>query len=359
MAVSSKLLICTVGTSLLTNTDDRPWSGWTPANRMPLPDAETVDRWMHTADPVKISAETHTLHALEISESDSLYLLHSDTPEGQYCADRLRNLYQPPRCRHVEMTGIGRLGYGADQFAAGLKSLVAVACCLIREGREKGQEILLCATGGFKAEIAYLNLLGALLDIEVVYIHERHRSLVRLPRLPLAWDTEVVNRHADFFAWIDSEPRRSVEVESWLKAAPELRTLIEDDEEGYTYLSPAGDLLYQAAKERLAAGEPPTWPDPDDSRLPSEKNHLSGVCHERPKGWERVVERLCAIAFVQAVRYDPTRYGGGRVHIVDASTGTFGFRYTSGDKTLPLRVETTARGQAQCELVAGYLRRIK
>src|SRR5690606_13143239 len=127
--------------------------------------------------------------ALELSEADALALLHSDTPEGRFCAEGLRALYRA-RCRDVSLEQIGRLGYGAAVFTTGLKSLVDVTLRLVHQGRERGRQALLCATGGFKAEIAFLNLLGALLEIEVAYIHELHRELVRLPRLPLTWDAE-------------------------------------------------------------------------------------------------------------------------------------------------------------------------
>ena len=43
-----RLLICTVGTSLLTNRDDRPWAGW--QRTTPLPDPAAMDRWLTGAD---------------------------------------------------------------------------------------------------------------------------------------------------------------------------------------------------------------------------------------------------------------------------------------------------------------------
>ncbi len=101
---------------------------------------------------------------------------------------------------------MSKLGYGAAAFTSGLKALVDVTLRLVRTARERGREPLLCATGGFKAEIAFLNLLGALLSVEVVYIHELHKELVRLPRLPLTWDANFVLRHEQFFRWIDEAP---------------------------------------------------------------------------------------------------------------------------------------------------------
>ncbi len=353
----SRQIICTVGTSLLTNRDDRPWAGWNPRTPDPLPGAPEVERWLGSADLVKASAETNTLRALELSDADALALLHSDTPEGHFCAEALGVLYRP-RCRDVSLEQIGRLGYGAAVFTTGLKSLVDVTLRLVHRGRERGRQAVLCATGGFKAEIAFLNLLGALLEIEVVYIHELHRELVRLPRLPLAWDPEFVSRHEQFFTWIDEEPRKSSEVESWLQARPELRTLVEDDGDGHTLLTAAGDLLFKAARERLSTGPRASWPQADP-RPPVEKNHVSSTEHHRPVGWERFVVRLCAIDCVNAVRWDAGAHGGPPVKIMDAAHGVIGVRVGDASGELPLRVETTARGQAQSEIVASYLRGLR
>jgi putative CRISPR-associated protein (TIGR02619 family) len=350
----TRQILCTVGTSLLTNRDKRPWSGWNPREKTPLPDETTVTRWLQSASPAEASAETNTLRALELEESDHLAFLHSDTPEGVFCAERLKNYYTS-RCPNVSLRKIQNLGYGADNFTTGLKGLVSLAVKLAGEGEKSGRQPVFCATGGFKAEIAFLNLLGALLEIEVVYIHELHRKLVVLPRLPLAWDHEFVRKHDDFFIWIDEEPRLSQEVESWLKGKPELRSLVEDDGKGHTFLSAAGDLLFKAARARLDTGPRAIWPETVLCQ-PKEKNGVSGVEHHRPEGWESFVNRLCSIDCVEQVRFDTEAYGGSRVKVLDATKGIIGIRFGNTGSELPLRVETTARGDAQSELVAKYLR---
>jgi putative CRISPR-associated protein (TIGR02619 family) len=353
----SRQIICTVGTSLLTNRDDRPWAGWNPRNPDPLPAASVVEGWLKRADPVQASAETNTLRSLDLCESDALALLHSDTDEGLFCAERLGKHYRPC-CGNISLERIGKLGYGAAVFTSGLKALVDVSLRLVRSSRERGRQPVFCASGGFKAEIAFLNLIGALLEIEVVYLHDLHRELVRLPRLPLAWDAEFVSRHEDFFSWIDAEPRRSRDVESRLKGRPELRSLIEEDGEGYACLTAAGDLLFRVARERLQTAPRASWPEADP-RPPGEKDKVSQVEHHRPPGWERFVDRLCRIDCVTLVRYDDAARGGPHVKIIDAAVGVFGVRFGDSGRELFLRVETTARGEEQCELVANYLRTIK
>lgn len=342
---------------MLTNRDDRPWAGWNPRKPDPLPAEADVRAWLRQADPAQASAEINTLRLLDLDTVDALAFLHSDTPEGRFCADCL-GWYYESRCREVNLEKIGKLGYGAALFTSGLKALVDVTLRLVRDGRAQGRQPLLCATGGFKAEIAFLNLMGALMEIEVVYIHELHRDLVRLPRLPLGWNPEFVTLNQDFFTWIDEEPRNSSEVESWLKARPELRALVEDGNDGHTYLTAAGDMLYKVSRERLGIAPRAVWPKADP-RPPAEKNRVSREEHHRPPGWERFVDRLCAIDCVSLVRYDAAVHGGPRVRVLDSTAGVIGVCFGDRQEELALRVETTAADEAQAELVAGYLRHLK
>jgi len=346
----NRRIICTVGTSLLTNPD-RPWAGW--KRNQPLPQIDEIVTWLATADPRKASAETNTLSHLEVDEGDILAFLHSDTPEGRLCGEALAQYYER-RVGSASTYPIEQLGYGAKPFTRGLKGLVNCVLKHWQEANKLGQRPILAATGGFKAEIAMLNLLGALLSVEVVYLHELHGELVRLPRLPLSWDEEFVLNHESFFHWIDEEPRRSEEVEERLKAAPELRFLVEDDDEGHTMLSAAGDLLFKAAKERRAMGPRAEWPDADP-RPPDEKNKVSEVPHHRPEGWERYVDRLCRIDCVSLVRVDPGATHSQKVRVLDPDKGILAVRYEKSGSALSLVVETTARGSAQCELVKAYI----
>jgi putative CRISPR-associated protein (TIGR02619 family) len=350
-----RLLICSVGTSLLTGRN-RPWK-WSPDAQ--LPDLGVVEAWLKDADPVEASAETNTLSRLEIGKSDRICFLHSDTPEGKYCAERLAAHYAE-MVRSVSLKGITQLGYGAKGFSRGLKSLIDIVCQLIHEAHRQGahEQAILCATGGFKAEIAYLNLLGALLQVEVVYIHELHRELVILPRLPLTWDTDFAMRNRAFFEWIEAEPRNAVEVESWLKQEPLLRELVEPGDDGCLYLSPAGLLLYRAAQERTGAAPSVLWP-PDSPMLPEKKLTFENAPHKRPRGWEHYINRLCAIPCVTQVGYAETMHTGERVQILDAERGEIGVRFGVPGDSLPIRVKTTACGLEQTRLVAEYIRKLK
>jgi hypothetical protein len=100
------------------------------------------------------------------------------------------------------------------------------------------------------------------------------------------------------------------------------------------------------------------WPEADP-RPPGEKNQVSSTEHHRPSGWEGFVGRLGVIDCVTAVRYDAGARGGPQVKIMDGVNGGIGVRFGEPGSEFPLRIDTTARGEAQTELVASYQRGLR
>ena len=83
----------------------------------------------------------------------------------------------------------------------------------------------------------------------------------------------------------------------------------------------------------------------------SDFHQQSGEEHHRPKGWRNFVSRLCAIDCVSQVSYDTAAFGGEVVKVIDGASGVITVRYSKSDEELPLRIETSARGIEQTELV--------
>ena len=65
--------------------------------------------------------------------------------------------------------------------------------------------------------------------------------------------------------------------------------------------------------------------------------------------------RLCEIDCVCRVRYDHAARGGTAVKVIDGSGGSIAVRFGPAGNELPLRVETSARGDAQTKLVMDYI----
>lgn len=239
-----RTILVTVGTSVLTNAERA--LGKKPDE---LSDAEIANH-LRISEPEKASAETNSLSKLNLQKGDKIIFLHSDTPEGERCARLLRNHYE---CQYeAEVQRIPDLNYKERRFKMrGLRSLVATIIRLIQKEREQGRDVIINATGGFKAEIAYAVLIGLLFDLPVVYIHEQFRDIIEMPPVPIAWDYSLLVDHDDFFEWIKQDLRTTKEVDKQLRGRPDELRMLLTEEDGYTLLSPTGEAFYQAFKQRV------------------------------------------------------------------------------------------------------------
>ena len=245
-----RTILTTVGTSL-----------WANARRdLKLPHDAPISKHEHDltnylrqTPPEKASAETNSLKRL-LQEGDRIIFIHSDTEEGRLCADALKSFYQ--KNHSVETKGVDRLNYTDSEFKmVGLRSFVTKLIEQIRNEQKASREVIINATGGFKAEIAYATLVGLLFNVPVYYIHEAFQDIIEMPPTPIAWDYSLIDEYEEFFEWIDEQPRKTDEVEQQLERLPErdrIRMLLIDEPDGNTYLSPAGEAFYQAYRMRLA-----------------------------------------------------------------------------------------------------------
>jgi putative CRISPR-associated protein (TIGR02619 family) len=200
------------------------------------------------------SAETNSLqrilHRLQNGES-KLVFLHSQTDEGRLCAEVLQSYYSG-RGFEVECREIQYLNYRESHFKfRGLRSLVNELVNLISSEREKGNTVYINATGGFKAEIAYATLVGILFDVRVYYIHEAFQDIIEMPPVPLDWDYSQLVEHEEALKWFSEDLRPKKEAESVIKTLPQEIRLLLLEEEGYVFLSPAGEAFFKAYLERL------------------------------------------------------------------------------------------------------------
>lgn len=236
----STVILTTVGTSLLLN-----------ARREARVSDEEVLAYLER-DPHAASAETNSLLGIW-QPGDEVVLLHSDTEEGARAADLLRRYWQRKgACRVVRIPG---LAYDAQDFVDyGLKHFVQTLAGEIRKAARAQKEVVVNATGGFKAEIAYATALGLIFKVLVCYIHEKFREVVTLPPSPFGWDSSALLLNEDFFDWIEAEPRKKAWVESRVRALvyePEVRLLLEDTPDGHTMLSPLGQAYLEAFRLEL------------------------------------------------------------------------------------------------------------
>jgi putative CRISPR-associated protein (TIGR02619 family) len=249
-----RTILITTGTSLLTNARRD-----LKLDREPT-DQELANYLAHTP-PDKASAETNSLHRL-LQADDHLVLICSQTPEGNLCARALKSHYQNQGVE-ADTKEIIDLNYKETRFKMrGLRSLVSTFCDLIRRERQLGRQVLINATGGFKAEIAYAVVVGLLFNVPVYYIHEAFRDIIEMPPTPISWDYSLIATHESFFQWLNEELRPTPEVDKRLRALPQEIRFLLTEEDGYTFLSPAGEAFYEAYQWRSQQPAVKTSPAP-------------------------------------------------------------------------------------------------
>jgi hypothetical protein len=140
----------------------------------------------------------------------------------------------------------------------------------------------------------------------------------------------LLAEYEEFFNWIQKEFRRTEKVKRRLQGMPQhLALLLEDDPDGYTTLSPAGQVFFSAFEKELIAS-PPILLSAEAKRF-----------YERLDG---TLKNRVDITF-DKLRIDCLRTGGsGRVSPADCMV------YPRGDCRERLFYYETAEGINVCEI---------
>jgi hypothetical protein len=215
----------------------------------------------------------------------------------------------------------------------------------------------IAATGGFKAEIAIANLVGALLGAPVYYIYEQFNQLIKLEPIPIilapAWLREGAGKALLHKLASEGDCLSRQEVESLLKADGRLEMLLESVEEDGTEIVCANVLGEFAAQ--VLETPPIDWPPACDT-LPEHKVKLEGAAHHRPRGWEGIVSRLARSRLVRLIHYDSTAGRQPGIRPVKDNATDLHVVIAGENALLGLRVETTAESAEQRRLVLDHLR---
>lgn len=241
----SRVILTTVGTSLLTN-----------AKRENLVSDQGILDYLHQ-HPQQASAETNSLSRL-LQAGDEIVLLHSATEEGRRAAKLLQLHWQQAGvpCEPVEIPGLSYEVRGFVNF--GLKNFVRTLAGQIREAQRRQREVVINATGGFKAEISYATVLGLVFKIPVCYIHEQFKEIAILPPTPIGWDSSLFIWYGEFFDWLNEGEaglRPKTEAEPRVAVLPEeAQVLLEEfdiDKQLFIGLSPLGEAYLEAFRLEL------------------------------------------------------------------------------------------------------------
>lgn len=355
-----RTLITTVGTSVLGNFRRELPSG---SSLTDLPDVTVFSQWMANSNPAKASAETNTwrgINAFDSSDTRAV-LIHTDTEDGAFCAEMLASYAVSNGIQAVTVRVNGLTYDQPDHFNKGLANLARAICSAKRTAETRGYAEIV-ATGGFKAETAIANLIGALLNLDVHYIHEKLDRVITIQSLPVSLDIQ----------WIRSDPVQrllnaiTVADDHCVMLSDEIRALLKQDERmqllAESVFMAEGSMVELTVLGEIALelkSQPPlVWPSICDSD-PARKVLLN-TGHHHPDGWQQFLATLSRSAYVTSIRFDGAirQQGFRNIGPVVGSNSDIGaFLDDQRSPPLQLRVTTTATDERQRHLVIGLLKK--
>jgi hypothetical protein len=238
-----------------------------------------------------------------------------------------------------------------QKFNRGLRQLARVVGEEIKRGKATGT-VELAATGGFKAEIAIANLVGALSDTPVHYIYEQFTSLITIAPIPVTLRADWIGSGAGrrlleaFKSATDVIPVSTID--SLLKQDERLLTLVEVDG-GDAALNLLGEMAL-----RLLETPHDTWPPATDI-APDDKKRLDSAAHHRPRGWEQIVDTIASSRYVTSIRHEGSVSGDCLKEATNNESDLI--HRIEGSPALTLRISTTASTGGQRRLVQHLLRK--
>lgn len=209
----------------------------------------------------QLSAEIHSLVRMNVGDSDRVVLLSSSTSEGLACALAVAE-YLKQHWRGLQVVTepvIGLQVDDAEQFRR--VGVVEFTKLCLREINNyhapiSGQpaNVVLNPTGGFKALVPYMVLVGMLKKVPCRYIFEQSTTLLQLPPLPVEFSHTRFEAHKALFEHIEREsliPLREWEKAVHFEERISLEPLIEQDEE-HVALSAIGTLFLDEVRQPKA-----------------------------------------------------------------------------------------------------------
>ena len=216
-----RLVISTVGTSLLTNQikerrDPKHWlpeltktANWNSEKiSKESPDVEDIiqklkDRVEDKLDESNVleiraeSAELNGIYGLykeDLSQGvkDIHYLIATDTAQGQVTAKIVHNFLREKGIVAEIFTPKGFSTENDEVFSDGIDKLLNWFEDIIPGYKNSGYEICFNLVGGFKAIQGFINTIGMFYADKIIYVFENSQDIITIPRLPITIDHSII-----------------------------------------------------------------------------------------------------------------------------------------------------------------------
>jgi putative CRISPR-associated protein (TIGR02619 family) len=276
-----RLVISTVGTSLLTNQihQRRDPKGWEDLLQKTAnfteeqisqsePDVlgiiqnlkQRAKEKLNNGNTLEIreaSAELNGIYGLyneQIEEGipDTHLLVTTDTAQGTVAAEIVESFLKSKGLTNISTHAPSGLSTASsDVFVEGMAKLIPFMQERIKKFPKKhGYTICFNLVGGFKALQGYFNTIGMFYAEEIIYVFEGSNQLIKIPKLPVKVDVSKIKPYEVQLAMMDV---REIPT-SWEEAqkVPKEWVLIVGQE---MTLSAWGQLLWDQCKSEILSGE--------------------------------------------------------------------------------------------------------
>lgn len=220
-----KKVITTVGTSLFANyqkDNSDIWHHYEQIKEEPFAAYEhAVERIKRVKQPVlnfacnqdESCAEIKSILKIkeELKESVDVYLLASDSITSALAAEIVKEALEKRKDRELRVNFNQQLDVikglqvnNQDEFSrSGMPNLVRRIYGLA-DGGYFGH-LILNITGGYKATIPFLTVLGQVSNVPLYYIFEETQSLIKIPQTPVDIDWKTIGKHHDILERLERE----------------------------------------------------------------------------------------------------------------------------------------------------------
>lgn len=368
--MSRNVLICTVGTSLFEGNLKKLASleaNAKPKNWQAIQHAYETGQWQSLArELVQVNpnericgAEINTIYDLIFTKKRSiqkLYLLVSDTEAGEHTGRVLKQYFlKNPlfKFSEVEYKSIEKLQdqEPRDFKIYGLRNLVRRIGEIIQRVGGPDQ-VMIDATGGYKAQIAIAVLIGQILNIPVSYKHERFSEIIDFPPLPVSFDYTIVGEYSGLFSFLEKTNIVTNEDLQLSELDEKVRVLLDEETVQNTTLytlNPIGELFLLGY--RLQHPKAPNLVSAGDRKKPP---HFRDDHY--PEGFKEFVEKVWKetswIVTTHSLPYDKQRSIKGIGFNVKEIDGNYKLVGTYRDnKDFGARFEITCTSDSSKDLI--------
>lgn len=131
------------------------------------------------------------------------------------------------------------------EFKEGLKNFIVRFYLIIGSSLNN---FILNITGGYKAVIPYMTILGQIHKIDICYIFEETNEVIKIPRLPLKQDDSLFEKYFDVFAVLENNPLNEKDYYHFVQAA---ENFLDFEQDGEFTLNSLGYIFWENYKRKF------------------------------------------------------------------------------------------------------------